>query len=37
MGIISLLPYVAAFGGLILLGRLLGEQTAKPSAKPEQL
>jgi exosortase len=31
-GIISLLPYVAAFGGLILLGRLLGEQPPKPVA-----
>ena len=30
MGILSLLPYVAAFGGLILLGRLLGETPSKP-------
>ncbi|MCX6912188.1 MAG: exosortase/archaeosortase family protein [Verrucomicrobia bacterium] len=33
-GIISLLPYVAAFSGLILLGRLLGEQPSKPVADP---
>jgi exosortase len=33
-GIISLLPYVAAFVGLILLGRLLGEPPAKPIAAP---
>jgi exosortase/archaeosortase family protein len=33
-GIISLLPYVAAFAGLILLGRLLGEHPSKPVAGP---
>ena len=33
-GIISLLPYVAAFVGLILLGRLLGEDPSKPVAAP---
>jgi exosortase len=33
-GIISLLPYVAAFGGLILLGRLLGEAPSNPVADP---
>ena len=34
LGIISLLPYVAAFAGLILLGRLLGDKPAKPAASP---
>jgi exosortase len=33
-GILSLLPYVAAFVGLILLGRLLGEHPSKPIAAP---
>ena len=33
-GIISLLPYVAAFAGLILLGRLLGDHPSKPVAGP---
>jgi exosortase len=34
LGIISLLPYVAAFAGLIILGRLLGDKPAKPAAFP---
>jgi exosortase len=33
-GIISLLPYVAAFGGLMLLGHWLQESPAKPVAPP---
>jgi exosortase len=33
-GIISLLPYVAAFGGLMLLGHWLHESMSKPSALP---
>lgn len=33
-GIISLLPYVAAFGGLMLLGGWLHESPAKPAAPP---
>ncbi|MEI6779495.1 MAG: exosortase/archaeosortase family protein [Verrucomicrobiota bacterium] len=33
-GIISLLPYVAAFAGLILLGHLLREQPLKPAESP---
>jgi exosortase len=34
VGILSLLPYVAAFAGLILLGRLLEERLSKPAAAP---
>jgi exosortase len=33
-GILSLLPYVAAFGGLMLLGKWLQESPAKPVAPP---
>ncbi len=33
-GLISLLPYAAAFAGLILLGRLLGDKRAKPAPSP---
>jgi exosortase len=33
-GIISLLPYVAAFAGMIILGRLLGDRPLKPAASP---
>ena len=32
MGIISLLPYVAAFAGLLLLGHWLREPPAEPAA-----
>jgi exosortase len=34
-GIISLLPYAAAFGGLLLLGYLLREKPLKPFPPPE--
>jgi hypothetical protein len=34
-GIISLLPYAAAFGGLLLLGYLLREKPLKPVPPPE--
>ena len=34
LGIISLLPYVAAFAGLIFLGRLLGEHPPKSVTDP---
>src|ERR1017187_7393189 len=34
-GIISLLPYAAAFGGLLLLGYLLREEPLKPFPPPE--
>ena len=33
-GILSLLPYVAAFGGLMLLGHWLRESPSKPAAPP---
>jgi len=33
-GILSLLPYVAAFGGLMLIGRWLHESPARPVAPP---
>jgi exosortase len=34
-GILSLLPYAAAFGGLLLLGYLLREEPLKPAPPPE--
>jgi hypothetical protein len=34
-GILSLLPYVSAFGGLLLLGYLMHEEPLKPAAPPE--
>jgi exosortase len=34
-GILSLLPYVAAFAGLLLLGYLLREASLKPAPPPE--
>jgi len=34
-GIISLLPYAAAFGGLLLLGYLLREEPSKPASPAE--
>lgn len=33
-GILSLLPYAAAFGGLLLLGRILREHLSEPSLGP---
>jgi exosortase len=35
LGIISLLPYAASFGGLLSLGYLLREEPLKPAAPPE--
>ena len=34
-GVLSLLPYVAAFGGLLLLGHWLRESPSKPLAQPK--
>jgi exosortase/archaeosortase family protein len=34
-GILSLLPYVAAFGGLMLLGHWLRESPSKPRTPPK--
>ena len=34
-GILSLLPYAAAFAGLLLLGYLLREKTWKPAPRPD--
>ena len=33
-GVLSLLPYVAAFAGLLLLGQWLREHTPKPASSP---